>query len=141
MSDMTDRATDAGSVSSRSVETVRRIARALTNAGIDADSRIAVVAATTDESQAVCYAAELLGAATVLCPDSRSPERLAEFVIQAGADTVVVFPELAEQAWLAIRSPQVRRVLGWGRVPGTDIDLAAAAARQSGAAALPSSGS
>jgi hypothetical protein len=133
MSATEPRATDChGADDNEFAELVDRIARALVNEGISADSRIAVVGAATDEPPAVHHAAELVGATSVLCPASDSPERLAEFVIQVGADTVVVFPDSAEQAWLAVRSPQVRRVFGWGQVPGTDVDLAAAAERESG---------
>jgi fatty-acyl-CoA synthase len=125
---------------SQFAQLVHRVARALIGQGVSADNRVAVVAPPTMEALAVRYAAGLVGATSVFCPDSDSPgspERLAQFVIQVGTDTVVVFPETADKAWLAVRSPQLRRTIGWGRVPGADLDLAAAAAAGS-AASVPS---
>jgi acyl-CoA synthetase (AMP-forming)/AMP-acid ligase II len=124
---------------SQFAELVYRIARALIDHDIDAANRIALVAPTTIEALAVRYAAGLLGATSVFCSNTGSPERLAGFVIQVGADTVVVFPETADQAWLGIRSPQVRRAMGWGRVSGTEVDLAAAAASSGSTQSVPSS--
>jgi acyl-CoA synthetase (AMP-forming)/AMP-acid ligase II len=119
-------------------ELVYRVARVLIDHDIDAANRIALVAPTTIEALAVRYAAGLLGATSVFCPSTGSPERLAEFVIQVGADSLVVFPETADQAWLSIRSPQVRRAMGWGPVSGTEVDLAAAAASSGSTQIVPS---
>ena len=119
-------------------ELVYRIARSLIDHDIGAANRIAFVAPVTIEALAVRYAGGLVGATSVCCPNTGSPERLAQFVIQVGADTVVVFPETADQAWLAIRSPQVHHAMGWGAVSGTWVDLAAATANGDSTQSVPS---
>ncbi|MFC9979044.1 class I adenylate-forming enzyme family protein [Gordonia sp. NPDC127522] len=77
------------------LDLVGRFAAALHRHGIDHGHRVALVAPVTGEAIAVRYAAALLGAVTVYCPDAGSPERLQVFLSRIDADVVVVFPETA----------------------------------------------
>lgn len=108
---------------------VRRVAQALVQEGVGTGNRIALIASSRLDALVMRCAAEVVGAEPVFCPVNASPERLAEFVIQVGADTVVVFPQTADRAWLAMHSPQVRRVLGYGPVRGADADVSGDATR------------
>jgi fatty-acyl-CoA synthase len=107
---------------------VFRLARGLAQHGIGGENRLALVAPNTAVALAVRYAAALLGAATVLCPNQGARQRLADFTACAGADVLVVFPGTVDVAAIAMRAPTTRLVVGVGAVPGADLNLLAEAA-------------
>lgn len=95
----------------------------------DRGDRVALVAPATGEAVAVRYAAALLGASTVYCPDAGSPARLQVFLSRIGADAVIVFPSTA--AWVG--GSNGTKVLAVGRVPGLPDLLTEGRSRSDGA--------
>jgi fatty-acyl-CoA synthase len=97
---------------------VLRLARALEDIGVQPGDRVAIVPSIAREALAARYAAGLLGCATVLCPNTGVPGRLAGLVTRVGAAAVVVFPQTAAAAReLETFAPGVR-LLSVGAVEG-----------------------
>ncbi|MDT0223370.1 class I adenylate-forming enzyme family protein [Gordonia sp. AC31] len=96
------------------LELIHGLATALVTHGVRRGHRVALVAPATGEAIAVRYAAALLGASTVYCPDAGSPARLQVFLSRIGADAVIVFPSTAASVGGSIGT----NVLAVGRVPG-----------------------
>jgi fatty-acyl-CoA synthase len=97
---------------------VVRLARALEDAGVQPGDRVAIVPSIAREALAARYAAGLLGCATVFCPNTGVPGRLAGFVTRVRAVAVVVFPQTTAAAQeLATFAPGVR-LLSVGAVAG-----------------------
>lgn len=98
-------------------ELIGRLAYALRETGITRDSVVALAAPITVEALAVRYAAAMLGAATVYCPNAADPGRLAPLLAALAPDTVIFFPETAASAHT------ITNGLSVGPVPGVDVDL------------------
>ncbi|HEX4011602.1 MAG TPA: AMP-binding protein [Solirubrobacteraceae bacterium] len=97
---------------------VVRLARALEDVGVQPGDRVAIAGSITREALASRYAAGLLGCATVFCPNTGVPGRLAGFVTRVRAAAVVVFPETAPAARELETFAPGLRLLSVGAVEG-----------------------
>lgn len=106
------------------LELIQGLVGALCTHGVRQGHRVALVAPVTGEAIAARYAASVLGAATVYCPDAGSPARLRVFLSRISADAVIVFPDTAP----SIAGAADLNVLAVGGVPGLPNLLTAEAA-------------